>query len=117
VQGAERVPLVPDVYRTRAKALSKHLSRQVLKALRTHLGRFEDEPLEVRQWRHGILRAANRFGLIVAGDLACASRALAPAEVLGADAMRVPEAHELILFALGERYIALRREVGLGSER
>jgi hypothetical protein len=118
VEGADGpIDLESPAIGAAARTLAKFLSRRSRKVLEEHGRRFEKEPLDVAGWRRDVLRGANRFGLLVAGDLASAVSALSPDGSLPSDRLRTPEAVELILFALGDRYGALRREVGLGPQR
>jgi cellulose synthase operon protein C len=114
--------------KAKAKNIAKGLSRRQVKAVESYGGRFAAEARDVVAWRQGLLRAANRFGLLVAGDLASALQALTGAIVptnslaAGMDpsqsslGLRGPECTDLIRFALSDRYAAVRREAGLSTD-
>jgi tetratricopeptide (TPR) repeat protein len=86
--------------------VTRALGRKDRKALTLQASRFAFERFDLDGWRQGALRAANRFGLLVAGDPALAAIALAG----GARAVASDEAAlDLIRFALGDRYPALKR--------
>jgi tetratricopeptide (TPR) repeat protein len=86
--------------------VTRALGRKDRKALTLQASRFAFERFDLDGWRQGALRAADRFGLLVAGDPALAAIALAG----GASAVPSDEAAlDLIRFALGDRYPALRR--------
>jgi hypothetical protein len=76
----------------------------------------------VRAWKDAVLRTADRFGLLVAADLAVALRILAGGKAgpapgaLSPAELRGPACFDLVLFALGDRYRNLRREVGLSRD-
>jgi hypothetical protein len=72
--------------------------------------------LDVAGWRQSVLRTANRFGLLVAGDLASALRALAGTPTLAREDLGKPDALDLIHFAFSDRYAAARREAGLTKD-
>jgi len=101
------------------KTLNKVLGRKERKALALQASRFGFERVEARAWQHAVLQAADRFGLVVGGDVIAAVRAVArlpqagpitaSIETLGGN----PAVVDLARFALSEDYLALRREVGL----
>jgi hypothetical protein len=102
-----------------AKALAKMLGRKERKALALQASRFGFELIDAHGWQRAVLHAADRFALVVGGDVIAAVRALAqlpPAgpiiasvEALGDNSAVV----DLARFALSEDFLALRREVGL----
>lgn len=111
--GARPAGVDPAALKARTKSLGKALGRRELRALETLRARLEAEPLDVGRWRTSILRGADRFGLLVAGDLAACLRAQGGGGDLRTADLRRPECLELVRFALDDRYAALRREVGL----
>ncbi len=103
----------------RARLLSRTLGRKEKKALLIYVGRFAAEPIDASVWRQGVLRTADRMGLLCAGDVAAACRGAA-AHAGGAGEATSnwathPDALDLLTFALGEDYLALRREAGLSD--
>lgn len=99
--------------KARIKSLSKGMARKELKAIESYRGRFETEPLGVEDWRAGILRGADRFGLLMAGDLAMALRVQTGRGEPTPEDLRRPDCLDLIRFAMSDRYAQVRRELGL----
>ena len=62
--------------KTVSRKLAKGMSRRELKNLESYAVGFEHTAVDVATWRESVLRTANRFGLLVTGDLAAALRAL-----------------------------------------
>jgi tetratricopeptide (TPR) repeat protein len=90
------------------REVSRAVGRRDRKALALQASRFGFEPFDLEAWRTATLRAADRFGLLVAGDPAQAAAALAGGvrAVAGNAA-----ALALLGFAVGESYPTLRRAV------
>ena len=93
------------------RALGKAMGRKERRALELQASRFGFEPLDAGAFRAGVLAAADRLGLLLAGDIAVAARVRGE---LGADAevatlAAKPAVLELVRFALSEDYLALRR--------
>jgi tetratricopeptide (TPR) repeat protein len=105
-----------------AKRLAKALSRRELKSLESYEEAWSGGHIDVRAWKDAVLRTADRFGLLVAADLAVALRILAGGKAgpapgaLSPAELRGPACFDLVLFALGDRYRNLRREVGLSRD-
>ena len=99
-----------------AKRLHKGLSRREVKSLETYLDVFAREVLDVPGFAQALRRSANRFGLLVGGDLPSALKAVADAPQLREQELRSPACRDLIEFALGDRYLAVRREAGLSRD-
>ena len=95
------------------REVTRAVSRKDRKSLALQASRFGFEPFDLEAWRTATLRAADRFGLLVGGDPAQAAVAIAggPRAVPGS-----PAAVDLLGFALGGRYPALRRAIE-GDER
>ena len=92
--------------------VTRAVGRKDRKSLALQASRFGFEPFNLEAWRTATLRAADRFGLFVCGDPAAAAAAIAG----GAQAVPgSPAAVDLLGFALGERYPALRRAVEGGD--
>jgi len=93
--------------------VTRAVGRKDRKSLALQASRFGFEAFDLEAWRTATLRAADRFGLFVSGDPAAAAAAVAG----GAQAVPgSPAAVDLLGFALGDRYSALRRAVE-GGER
>ena len=87
--------------------------RKDWKSLALQASRFGFEPFELEAWRTATLRVADRFGLLVCGDPAEAAAAIAgAAQAVSGN----PAATDLLGFALGDRFAALRRAIE-GAER
>jgi hypothetical protein len=92
--------------------VTRAVGRKDRKSLALQASRFGFEPFDLEAWRTATLRAADRFGLFVCGDPVAAASAIA------GGAKAVPGsagALDLLGFALGERYPALRRAVEGGG--
>ncbi len=114
-----------------ARALEKAMSRKERKALALQTSRFGSESFHPEVWRNGMLRTADRFGLLISGDLAASVRALEGIDARhpsraasmaasgappgGDEIRRHPAMLELVRFAMSEDYLVLRREAGLTS--
>jgi hypothetical protein len=95
------------------REVTRALGRKDRKSLALQASRFGFEPFDLEAWRTATLRAADRFGLLVCGDPAQAAVAIAGA---GPAVPGNAAARDLLGFALGDRYPALRRAVE-GGER
>ena len=104
--GAAVPPGLPEPDEIFLRDVGRTVGRKDRKALTLQTSRFGFEHFDLEAWRAAMLAAADRFGLLVAGDPARA--ALALAGDAGAIA-RHPAARALLGFALGERYPALQR--------
>jgi tetratricopeptide (TPR) repeat protein len=102
--------------RQTAKKLAKGLSRRELKNLESYANAFEQAQLDVVAWREGVLRTANRFALLMSGDLAVALRALTQRTVPSRQDLLSPSCLDVIHFAFSDRYASVRREAGLSRE-
>ena len=97
------------------KALSKALGRKERKALALQASRFGFERIDATTWQRAILRTVDRLGLVLGGNVRLAVEALS-----GSAAGRMPVTQlrrneavvDLVRFALGESYLALRKEAG-----
>jgi hypothetical protein len=102
-----------DVLRT----VSRAVGRKQRKALALQASRFGFEELDVASWHEGVLRTADRLGLMLAGDVASSALTLVGAGaanrvVSATEVATNPAALDLLRFALGEQYPALRKGVG-----
>ena len=82
--------------------------------------RFAFESFDLAAWHEGVLRTADRLGLMMAGDVTRAAQALAGGEAAAAgdhpsapatSVATSPAALDLVRYALSEQYAALRRSV------
>jgi hypothetical protein len=94
------------------------IGRKERKALVLQASRFAFESFDLVAWHDGVLRTADRLGLMMAGDVARAAQALAGGEAAGdhpsapaASVATSPAALDLVRYALSEQYAALRRSV------
>ena len=101
--------------RGRSRALAKAMSRKTRKALERQAPRFTAEALDAAGFRAAVLATADRFGLIMAGDIGTAvqvvtrrERSSDDAALTSADVAGDERAMALIRFALSDDYLALR---------
>jgi tetratricopeptide (TPR) repeat protein len=116
VSGAMPAGINLAALREPAKELSKAQARKDTKALEGHRARLEAEPLKGEAWRAAALRGANRFGLLVAGDLCASLLGIAGVTVLSEQELRSLPCMELIRYALSDAYPIVRREVGISEQ-
>jgi len=100
------------------RTVTRAVRRKQRKALTLQASRFPFEKMDLAAWHEGVLRTADRLGLMMAGDVAASALALAggAAANLGAvspsQVATNPAALDLLRFALGEQYASLRKGVG-----
>lgn len=101
--------------RGRSRALAKAMSRKARKALERQAPRFTVEPIDAAGFRAAVLATADRFGLIMAGDIGTAvqvvtrrARSSDDAALTSADVAGEERAMALIRFALSDDYLTLR---------
>jgi tetratricopeptide (TPR) repeat protein len=99
------------------RTVTRAVGRKQKKAITLQASRFNFERYDVAAWHEGVLRTADRVGLMLSGDVAASALALVsddasdrPASV--ADVATNPAALDLLRFALGEQYPALRKGAG-----
>ncbi|HTB56519.1 MAG TPA: hypothetical protein VLC06_01525 [Polyangia bacterium] len=110
--GAQVPAGLPQPTESLLRDVTRALGRKDRKSLTLQASRFGFEPFDLEAWRMATLRAADRFGLLVCGDPSAAAVAIAG----GAKAVPGnPAALDLLGFALGERYAALRHAVEGGG--
>jgi hypothetical protein len=107
------------------RAANRSIDRKDRKALALQASRFAFETFDVPAWHEAVLRTADRLGLMLAGDVALAAMTLAIGARQGESAATTSAAAQvvastaavdLLRFALGERYPALRRALEQGGE-
>jgi len=105
------------VAEAQVKALFKTLPRKDRKALTLQASRFGFEALDAAGWQRAVIAAADRLGLILANDVAEAAAAAADlSPPVTPEKLRQNQAAlDLLRFALGERYLVARRELGRGE--
>jgi len=102
-----------DLLRTVARAVG----RKQKKALTLQASRFNFEKYDLAAWHEGVLRTADRLGLMMAGDVGASALTLVAGDGANAaaasasDVATNPAALDLIRFALGEQYPSLRKAV------
>ena len=95
------------------RTVTRAVSRKQRKALALQASRFPFEKIDVAAWHEGVLRTADRLGLMLAGDAAASALALAGgAAASAAQVATNPAAQDLLRFALSEQYAALRKGIG-----
>jgi tetratricopeptide (TPR) repeat protein len=105
------------------RTVTRAVSRKQRKALTLQASRFPFEKMDLAAWHEGVLRTADRLGLMLAVDVAASALTLAGggaanrAAVSAAQVSTNPAALDLLRFALGEQYPLLRRGVGQGAGR
>ena len=96
------------------RKLPMRVSRQLGSLFKDH----ENESFDSQQWRMWIRRAGNRVGLVIAGDLAAAIRAVAnvadtpTGDDLARAVERDDDLRDLLSFAVSASYAAVRRALG-----
>ena len=106
----------PAVLKATAKKLGKGLSRREIKSLQSYGPVLAETRIDPGSWRAAIRETANRFALLVCGDLGMALRAMTGENAPGPETLRRPDCLSLIHFALGDRYGSVRQEVGLTKD-
>jgi hypothetical protein len=103
------------------RTVTRAVSRKQRKALTLQASRFPFEKIDLAAWHEGVLRTADRLGLMLSGDVAASALTLAGggaanrAAVSPAQVTTNPAALDLLRFALGEQYPLLRRSVAKGA--
>ncbi len=96
------------------RKLPMRVSRQLGVLFKDH----ENEPFDSQQWRAWVRRAGNRVGLVIAGDLAAAIRAVRHSADTpnGAELVAAVDAdddlRDVMAFAVSASYAAVRRQLG-----
>jgi tetratricopeptide (TPR) repeat protein len=99
------------------RTVTRAIGRKQRKALTLQASRFNFEKYDLPAWHEGVLRTADRLGLMLAGDVAASALALVGGGIetgaaSAADVATDPAALDLLRFALGEQYPLLRKGVG-----
>lgn len=98
--------------------LLRKLPMRISRQLGTLFKEHEDEPFDSQQWRTWIRRAGNRVGLVIAGDLSAAIRAVyrrtetPTGDDLAQAVERDEDLRDLMAFAVSASYSAVRRQLG-----
>ena len=112
-------PPATDEIAQRARQLVRTMSRKDFKALEAQASRPGWDLLDAAAFLAGVLRTADRMGLLFAGDLPVALQIIcgkSASQPVGRDVIAAePRAIELVRFALGEDYLALRAGAGVGG--
>jgi hypothetical protein len=111
-----RPPYDQETLRVASRKLGKVLSRRELKNVEGYALALEQITLDVPAWRNAVLRTANRFGLLVSGDLAAALRALSQRSAPSRQDLLGAACQDLIQFAFSDRFATVRREAGLSKD-
>lgn len=95
-----------------AADLQKSLTRSTGEALRQLVDRLRT-PVDLARWRNAVDAGAQRAGLVIAGDLAAATRMIASeAPSMGA-ARPSQRVQELVAYSVSPAYFALRTHLGV----
>jgi len=99
------------------RAVARAIGRKQRKAITLQASRFNFEKYDLNAWHEGVLRTADRLGLMLAGDVAASALALvggvAPSQPPSPTEVATnPAALDLLRFALGEQYPQLRKGTG-----
>ena len=106
VAGVAPPPGLPKPTESFLRDVTRAIGRKDRKALTLQASRFGFEAFDLGAWREAVLRAADRFGLFVAGDPALAAIAVAGgAKAVAGSAVAL----DLLSFVLSDRYPALKR--------
>jgi tetratricopeptide (TPR) repeat protein len=111
-----------DGAQDRARALGKAMSRKDRKTLEMEASRVGFEAVDAAALREALLATADRFGLLMAGDIAVAARVAGESDPAPEGPLTLASIADrgrvmaLIRFALSDDYLALRRESAAGAE-
>ena len=98
------------------RAVTRAVGRKQRKAITLQASRFNFEKYDFAAWHEGVLRTADRLGLMLAGDVAASALALvggaANRPATATEVATNPAALDLLRFALGEQYPVLRKGAG-----
>ncbi len=114
--GVALPPGLPEPSAELMRAVTRAVGRKQRKAITLQASRFNFEKYDFAAWHEGVLRTADRLGLMLAGDVAASALALVSgAAGRAASATEVatnPAALDLLRFALSEQYAHLRKGAG-----
>ena len=98
------------------RTVTRAVGRKQRKAITLQASRFNFEKYDFAAWHEGVLRTADRLGLMLAGDVAASALALvggaANRPASATEVATNPAALDLLRFALGDQYPALRKGAG-----
>jgi tetratricopeptide (TPR) repeat protein len=94
-----------------APEIQKHLTRPRAEAILALVERLPDRP-DLARWRAAVDAAAQRAGLLVAGELAAAARMTALA-----GARPTHRVEELVAYSVSPGYFAIRKHLGVAVSR
>ena len=93
------------------RTVMRGIGRKEKKALTLQASRFAFEAFDLTAWHEGMLRTADRLGLMVAGEVGLSAQALAGGEGGAGKVATSPAALDLVRYALSEQYAALRHSI------
>ncbi|MEM1029422.1 MAG: tetratricopeptide repeat protein [Myxococcota bacterium] len=98
-----------------AEMLAPFLQAMQREALKVEVNRFlkEGARANIKRWAQAVETTSARTGLLLAGDLEIARRAVAAARQIPGDISPQERIKDLMLFAVSEDHFALRRQLGL----
>jgi tetratricopeptide (TPR) repeat protein len=108
---------LPEPSEELLRTVTRAVGRKQKKAITLQASRFNFEKYDVAAWHEGVLRTADRVGLMLSGDVASSALALVSDDASDraasvAEVATNPAALDLLRFALGEQYPALRKGAG-----
>ena len=96
-----------------APQIQKHLTRPLAEVLLALVERLPDKPDLVR-WRNCVDAAAQRAGLLVAGELGATVRMISSEATALGGARPSQRVQELVAYSVSSSYFAVRRHLGVG---
>lgn len=115
---APNTPAPPE-YQTQVQAtaqmLAPFLQAMQREALKVEVNRFlkEGARANIKRWAQAVETTSARTGLLLAGDLEVAKKAVAAARQIPGDISPQERIKDLMLFAVSEDHFALRRQLGI----
>ncbi|HLL24481.1 MAG TPA: hypothetical protein VK427_20260, partial [Kofleriaceae bacterium] len=92
--------------------IQARLTRATSDALRALLTRLAAPP-DLDKWRHAVDAAAQRTGLLVAGELAAACRMLASEQATQTGSRTTQRVADLVAYSVSPNYFAIRKHLGI----
>lgn len=123
-----QVPADPAALEAATRKLVKNLSSRTRRALEEVGEHLSSHPFDVARYRAAAVHTANRAGLVASNDIETAVRVAVRGRpnvrtaFTGAEDARealgsIPEARELLVFAMSEAYLEARQTLGFSVER
>ena len=106
-------PELEQVVHAIAAELQKRLTRHSGEALMQMVHHLPDQ-VDIPRWRNAVDSAAQRAGLLIAGDLAASARMIASEALPGVRPHQ--RVQELVAYSVSPAYFAVRRHLGVAVE-